>query len=237
MVDRINLILKAKNITARQFAEEIGIQPSGMSHILSGRNRPSLDFVMKVVTRYPEIDIKWLTLGEGEMFVHPHSMPVAPSAAPVVSRTETAADGRRDMADGRRDVVENRREVSEDVAAERNAAEPDLFSSVEPAAANVQMADTPMLAFGESEDPDFVGRPSMNPHTEPVVPAERTIVEDQPPAAPVDEVRKPQVAVAENRVFENAQTPAHVHQNVVKKRIIKVVILYDDHSFSEYYPE
>ena len=57
MIDRINLILKAKNLTSRQFAEEIGIQPSGMSHILSGRNRPSLDFVMKVVTRYPEIDI------------------------------------------------------------------------------------------------------------------------------------------------------------------------------------
>ena len=76
MIDRINLILKAKNLTSRQFAEEIGIQPSGMSHILSGRNRPSLDFVMKVVTRYPEIDIKWLTLGEGEMYVSPYSMPV-----------------------------------------------------------------------------------------------------------------------------------------------------------------
>ena len=48
MINRINLILQAKNITAKQFAEEIGIQPSGMSHILSGRNngirdsRPSL---------------------------------------------------------------------------------------------------------------------------------------------------------------------------------------------------
>ncbi|MBP5548123.1 MAG: helix-turn-helix transcriptional regulator [Bacteroidales bacterium] len=68
MVDRINLILKAKNITPKQFAEEIGIQPSGMSHILSERNRPSLDFVMKVINRYPEIDIKWLILGEGEMY-------------------------------------------------------------------------------------------------------------------------------------------------------------------------
>ena len=51
MIDRINLLLKNKNISARQFAEEIGIQPSGMSHILSGRNNPSLDFVMKVMAR------------------------------------------------------------------------------------------------------------------------------------------------------------------------------------------
>ena len=56
MINRINLILQAFNITDRQFAEEIGIQPSGMSHILSGRNNPSLDFVLKVINRYPDID-------------------------------------------------------------------------------------------------------------------------------------------------------------------------------------
>ena len=68
MINRINLILQAKNITAKQFAEEIGIQPSGMSHILSGRNNPSLEFVNKVIRRYPEIDANWLLLGKGEMY-------------------------------------------------------------------------------------------------------------------------------------------------------------------------
>ena len=67
MINRINLILQAKNITAKQFAEEIGIQPSGMSHILGGRNNPSLEFVTKVMRRYPEIDINWLLLGRGAM--------------------------------------------------------------------------------------------------------------------------------------------------------------------------
>ena len=68
MINRINLILRAKNITAKQFAEEIGIQPSGMSHILSGRNNPSLEFVSKVIRRYPEIDANWLLLGKGQMY-------------------------------------------------------------------------------------------------------------------------------------------------------------------------
>ena len=68
MINRINLILRAKNITARQFAEEIGIQPSGMSHIMGGRNNPSLEFVSKVLRRYPEIDANWLLLGKGEMY-------------------------------------------------------------------------------------------------------------------------------------------------------------------------
>ena len=85
MINRINLILKAKNITARQFAEEIGIQPSGMSHILSGRNNPSLDFVSKVIRRYPEIDSNWLLLGRGEMYMTGTPAPaasVSPSPSP-----------------------------------------------------------------------------------------------------------------------------------------------------------
>lgn len=61
--------MQAKNITAKQFAEEIGIQPSGMSHIMGGRNNPSLEFVSKVIRRYPEIDANWLLLGKGEMYM------------------------------------------------------------------------------------------------------------------------------------------------------------------------
>lgn len=71
--------MQAKNITAKQFAEEIGIQPSGMSHILSGRNNPSLDFVNKVLRRFPEIDANWLVLGKGEMYMS------SPGAKPPVS--------------------------------------------------------------------------------------------------------------------------------------------------------
>ena len=80
MINRINLILRAKNITARQFAEEIGIQPSGMSHIMSGRNNPSLDFVTKVIRRYPEIDANWLIMGWGAMY---GGTPVSETLAPV----------------------------------------------------------------------------------------------------------------------------------------------------------
>ena len=48
MKDRIAHIMRAKNLKASDFAELLGIQPSGISHILSGRNQPSLDFVKKI---------------------------------------------------------------------------------------------------------------------------------------------------------------------------------------------
>jgi transcriptional regulator with XRE-family HTH domain len=67
MTDRIEQILKTKKLTATQFSEEIGIQRSSLSHILKGRNKPSLDFMLKIKNRYPEINLNWLLLGVGEM--------------------------------------------------------------------------------------------------------------------------------------------------------------------------
>jgi len=63
MVDRILALIREKKLTPSQFADEIGVQRSGMSHIISGRNKPSLEFVMKVLKRYPEIKAEWLLYG------------------------------------------------------------------------------------------------------------------------------------------------------------------------------
>jgi transcriptional regulator with XRE-family HTH domain len=67
MVDRIQLILKVQNMTASRFADEIGVQRSSISHILSGRNMPSLDLITKILKRFPEIDSEWLLNGKGTM--------------------------------------------------------------------------------------------------------------------------------------------------------------------------
>lgn len=68
MIGRIKSLLAVKNLSSSQFANEIGVQRSGISHILSGRNKPSLDFVLKILDHYPDININWLLKGEGEMF-------------------------------------------------------------------------------------------------------------------------------------------------------------------------
>jgi transcriptional regulator with XRE-family HTH domain len=67
MISRIQLILKTKNISPSQFADQIQVQRSGVSHILSGRNNPSLDFILKILRTYPEIDADWLLFGKGQM--------------------------------------------------------------------------------------------------------------------------------------------------------------------------
>lgn len=71
MIERIQLILKTKNISASRFADEIGVQRSSISHILSGRNNPSLELVQKILKRFPDINIEWIMNGKGSMYSSP----------------------------------------------------------------------------------------------------------------------------------------------------------------------
>ena len=67
MKERIAQIVQKEGVTAAQFAEKIGISASSLSHILSGRNNPSLEVVMKIHKACDYISLDWLLYGEGEM--------------------------------------------------------------------------------------------------------------------------------------------------------------------------
>lgn len=69
MKDRIAHIIRAKNLTAAEFAVQLGIQPSNVSHLLAGRNNPSLEFVKKLKETFPEYNLDWIVLGKGPMTV------------------------------------------------------------------------------------------------------------------------------------------------------------------------
>jgi len=68
MKERILHFLARENKSSSQFAAEIGVQPSSISHILSGRNKPSLDFVVKMLSKYAELNSEWLLFGRGDMY-------------------------------------------------------------------------------------------------------------------------------------------------------------------------
>jgi len=63
LADRIKTIITVNNLTSSSFADKIGVQRSGVSHILKGRNRPSMDFLLKVVEAFPRVDAGWLLTG------------------------------------------------------------------------------------------------------------------------------------------------------------------------------
>ena len=68
MIDRIRKLMENEKMSSSQFADEIDLQRSSLSHVLSGRNKPSLDFVMKIKQRFKEVNLGWLIFGNGDMF-------------------------------------------------------------------------------------------------------------------------------------------------------------------------
>ena len=62
---RLEKVMNLYDLSAAAFADKINVGRSSISHILSGRNKPSLDFVMKIIEKFPEVELYWLLNGKG----------------------------------------------------------------------------------------------------------------------------------------------------------------------------
>ena len=211
MIDRINLLLKAKNITARQFAEEIGIQPSGISHILSGRNNPSLDFVLKVMKRWPEINISWLMFGKGEMYVSPVEMQHTSVQQQAINQETTESQ-----------PVEYDLFSQPALAAEEQVPLNDNNSVLKE---KMQQSGKQEVSSSDMNTPlPYI--PTDNPAEKQSVVTKKVVKNNEPPKTDEISTKDP----------DKVDVPVQV--NVMKKkRIETIVVLYDDHSFAEYFPE
>lgn len=67
MEERIQRIIDSEGLTPARFAEILGVQRSAISHILTGRNKPSFELINKLLTSFPAISADWLITGKGEM--------------------------------------------------------------------------------------------------------------------------------------------------------------------------
>ncbi len=86
MIERIKKMMNKRGLSPSQFADEIGLKRSSLSHILSGRNNPSLDVVMKIKNRFVDINTDWLLFGTGSETVHIES-----EKTPDVKKEDTEA--------------------------------------------------------------------------------------------------------------------------------------------------
>ncbi|MGM0530902.1 MAG: helix-turn-helix domain-containing protein [Bacteroidota bacterium] len=78
-------------MTSTRLADEIGVQRSSISHILSGRNKPSYDFIHKFLQYYKDINPKWLILGEGPMYAKEKQTSLSFEQQPEKSTSPEAA--------------------------------------------------------------------------------------------------------------------------------------------------
>lgn len=97
MKERLIQLLDLEQISPSKFADVIGVQRSSVSHVISGRNNPSFDFIQKTLRSFPGLNAEWLILGEGTMYEQmgraasgnlfepplDHVMPISPDDIPV----------------------------------------------------------------------------------------------------------------------------------------------------------
>jgi len=68
MIERLLELMRMKSMTSSQLADAIGVQRSGISHFVSGRNKPSLEFILKILTYFPDVNPDWLLFGKEDAF-------------------------------------------------------------------------------------------------------------------------------------------------------------------------
>ncbi len=93
---RLKKILDFHQLTASLFADKIGVQRSSISHILSGRNKPSLDFILKVTTAFADVDIYWLLNGKG-VFPKESELKSTPTLPTATTISEAISNGKKNI--------------------------------------------------------------------------------------------------------------------------------------------
>ena len=86
MNTRLKQFLAAENISQSQFADTIRVVRASVSHVLSGRNNPSYEFIRAIMLSYPHLNMEWLLVGKGKMYKD-----MAPTL-PVSEPTPTLSD-------------------------------------------------------------------------------------------------------------------------------------------------
>lgn len=92
--DKIELLIKRKQMSSSQFADVLGIPRSSISHILSGRNKPSLDVVQKILTAFPEVSAEDLLFEDRTLSISgvKPSVPLGQEILPLSNLFEASND-------------------------------------------------------------------------------------------------------------------------------------------------
>ena len=211
MIDRIKQVIEYSQLSSSAFADTIGISRSGMTHLLSGRNQPSLDVARKILAKYPEISTEWLIMGMGEM---------------IRSEAESSVEETTPL---------NTQEIPEKGYPAENSIhirQTDLFGEYE----NLDDSQDDM---GRSADVEIPEPPDNETNTEESeVKVEKTSVNAVPARtvraqeAPVRVRKSPEPKIVPAPA--PAKRERHANNLPQERKLQKIVFFYDDHSFDVY---
>lgn len=208
MIGRIKHVIDYSQLSSSAFADTIGISRSGLTHLLTGRNQPSLDVARKILAKFPDISTEWLIMGMGEM-LRPDEQTVAASV-----NGET--------------VVQSAAYPAENLKSDRQT---NLFGEFEnPANSESDMLDD--VEFVAERENDVLEQEAKDTEVTTVEPA---AVSRPMAAEPISEVSNPAQSNVRKSQEARQATPVRRDRRTTnttsERKLQKIVFFYDDHSF------
>lgn len=228
MVERIREILQANQLTPTQFADTIGVARPIISHILSGRNKPSLEVVQKIVAAFPAISLPWLLSGAGAMLAA-SPRPVAADATTVVLRqtpSEQQTTSRTAPRKAPKEALPAKQAATPDAGRPANAA-------ISPGSLFDAQAPTPTRQPPISAAAPVA--PVQTPQSETVAPSVSASVTSSSPELPATGPAAPVSLPPAATVPSDARLASAFAEP--GKTIRRIVIFYQDGTFTDYQPE
>ena len=223
IVERVLILMKNYELTASEFADKIDVQRSSMSHLVSGRNKPSLDFIQKILNNFSDLNPTWLIMGTGPM-------------------------KQLDLFDTKGDVAPIQPIPAENLRVESPVAAQPSEPKNTPIEVDFDILDTKKVVFAQSA-PTFtplhepveqqvqIEMPREEPVQIPVAPIAAPITpnpptQSQPTVAPV----AAEIPVQALKISHEAPTQAEKSvQN--DKKVVKIVFFYSDNTFETFNPQ
>jgi len=261
MVERIRALLNIRQLTPTQFADVIGVARPIISHILSGRNKPSLEVVQRILAAMPDLSMSWLLNGTSPMqagdtasvasiAVAPPAQPMLP-LAPAVAETEERASYTTDNLLTNKltqaaqvlpvapPLPRPRRSVSEPVPMPVPATAPRAFRTQVPTGAATPSAKASLRRFAPlppQSGPVPTGGPVAFPSRSEfkTAPASRPLPSGEVGASPVAPLQA--ASDAPLPPLEPSSVAAALFTGA-EKPIRRIVLFYQDGSFADYRPE
>jgi len=206
MNNRLQQFLELENLTPAKLADTIGVQRSGLSHILSGRNKPSYEFITRLLAKFPHINSDWLLMGKGKPYKDPQGEFF--SGSPLLpSKNENSANGRNNQYTN---IPYN--------GLPYNGVQYNGISNTNIQSDGLQFEDSPILDTLEEFFPESANGAYSQNNTD-SIDTER-VTEDFTASQPSENCVKQQNKPSDGK----------------KKRIKRVIVFYNDGSFEELFP-
>lgn len=220
MNTRLQQFLELENLTPARLADMLGVQRSGLSHILSGRNKPSYDFLTRILTKFPHINADWLMTGRGKAYRESNesviiSAPLPPSATSQISACPSGKN------------FQDNGQIFQTAAHNLQQRQFGTFSNGQSLQSS-QPGPAPYVGLAPENSPILDNLDGMFP--------ECNLDSDTANTANSIDTENISTDSGKQQPSENRVNGMHKVQAGQKKRIKRVIVFYSDGSFEELFP-